>query len=111
MKAIPFHLGVLALTSTIVAHAAWAQQIAPPPVPGNVPSNPPAATAAGKSFVPSETDTMVRGPIHEAYAEPINTGGVAPLIVSKRPLDPIHEVPPDAMPEDSNATWIGGYWA
>jgi hypothetical protein len=53
---------------------------------------------------------MTRGPIHEAFAQPVNTGSVKPLIVPKKPPDPIEEEPPSAKPADENAVWIAGYW-
>jgi hypothetical protein len=54
---------------------------------------------------------LTRGPIHEAYAAPVVTGSVTPLVVPKKPPDPIEEVPPDVKPEGQDAIWINGYWA
>lgn len=56
-------------------------------------------------------EVLTRGPIHEAYAEPVNTGAVRPLVVPKKPPDAIEEVPPDMKPADAGAIWIGGYWS
>jgi hypothetical protein len=54
---------------------------------------------------------MTRGPVHEAFAQPINTGKVETLIVNKKPPPDIAEIPPDAKPADEDAIWIPGYWA
>jgi hypothetical protein len=72
--------------------------------PRGVPTAPVAPTTGG-------VDVMTRGPIHEAFAQPISTGDVKQLAVPKRPPEAIEEIPPDAKPADENAMWIGGYWA
>ena len=54
---------------------------------------------------------MTRGPVHEAYAQPVNSGAVQPLVVSRKPPAPIEEMPPDVKPAEANAVWLGGYWA
>jgi hypothetical protein len=75
----------------------------PPPVgPGAAPVSPAAVGMA--------TDVLTHGPLHEAFAEPVNTGKVASLIIPKRPPDAIGEVAPDAKPADEGAIWIAGYW-
>lgn len=55
-------------------------------------------------------DTLTRGPVHEAFAEPIafdpEPGRLAPVA----PPEPIYEVPPDYRPEGYNVQWIPGYW-
>ncbi len=56
-------------------------------------------------------EVMTRGPVHEAFAHPVNVGKVSPLVVPKKPPEPIEETPPDVRPEDEGAIWIGGYWA
>ncbi|NLE37170.1 MAG: BcpO-related WXXGXW repeat protein [Pirellulaceae bacterium] len=70
---------------------------------------------APETFTDASTDgnieVMTRGPIHEAFASPINAGGGDPLAVPNQPPEPIEEVPPDVKPEDESAVWIGGYWA
>ncbi len=55
-------------------------------------------------------DTLTRGPIHEAFAEPISfdpePGPRSPVA----PPDPISEIPPQYAPAGANVTWIPGYW-
>ncbi|MGA2068916.1 MAG: YXWGXW repeat-containing protein [Thermoguttaceae bacterium] len=90
-----------------VLGVAWGASVAlgqeappPPPEPGA------AGGAAGSGM-----DVLTRGPIHEAFAQPVNTGNVQPMVVPQKPPDPIEELPPDAKPEDPRATWISGYWS
>ncbi len=56
-------------------------------------------------------EVMNRGPIHEAFAEPVNAGAVRPLVVPKQPPAPIAEAIPEERPIGGKAAWIGGYWS
>ena len=56
-------------------------------------------------------EVLTRGPIHEAFAKPVNSGMVSPLVATTKPPEMIEEVPPDTKPADENAIWIGGYSA
>lgn len=76
---------------------------------GQAPSAP--ATGAGATAGGGAKVVMTRGPIHEAFAQPVHSGQVTPLVVPKKPPEPIEEVPPDVKPADEKAIWIGGYWA
>lgn len=51
-----------------------------------------------------------RGPIHEAFAEPVVFNPKAGLLVSLRPPALLHEVPPQMYPEGDDVHWIPGYW-
>lgn len=55
-------------------------------------------------------ETLTRGPLHEAFAEPL-TDARETLVVAKEPPAPIDEVPPEYRPDDDDASWIAGYWA
>ncbi|HJT76111.1 MAG TPA: hypothetical protein VJ739_02825, partial [Gemmataceae bacterium] len=68
------------------------------------PSAPPVAEPEG-------VQVQTRGPVHEAYAEPVTYNDQAPPLVTKQPPDPIDEIPPDQKPEGDNVQWIPGYWA
>lgn len=63
---------------------------------------------------PVQQDTFVeiqtRGPIHEAFAQPVGLGA-QPGVVAKQPPQPIPEQPPDVKPDGDKVEWIGGYWA
>src|SRR6516162_10216325 len=51
-----------------------------------------------------------RGPVHEAYATPLNATPRPGPVVAKQPPEPIKELPPDQKPEGDNIEWIPGYW-
>jgi len=55
-------------------------------------------------------EVLARGPVHEAYAQPIDAAAQPGIIVPKRPPDPIAELPPDEKPSGDNVQWIPGYW-
>jgi hypothetical protein len=59
---------------------------------------------------PAGADVLTHGPIHEAFAEPVNRG-VRLLVVPKRPPEAIAEIPPDVRPADPSAMWIYGHWS
>lgn len=58
-----------------------------------------------------EPEIYTRGPLHEAFAQPIVASEGERPVVSKAPPDPIEELPPDERPEGNNVVWIPGYWA
>jgi hypothetical protein len=56
-------------------------------------------------------EVLARGPVHEAYMEPVTTQPQPSPVVSEPPPEPIEEVPPDQKPDGDNCQWIPGYWA
>ena len=56
-------------------------------------------------------EVLTRGPIHEAFAQPVVFDAQAGLIVKKEPPKPIPEMPPEQKPEGDDVEWIGGYWS
>src|SRR5262249_44477598 len=72
--------------------------------------NPPAAQAGDQPPQNQDMDVLARGPIHEAYAEPVNPSPRATPVVPKEPPAPINEVPPDQKPQGENVQWFPGYW-
>jgi len=73
-------------------------QPAPPP--------PPAPPAASDQY-----DVLTRGPVHEAYAAPVDYQPEPGPVADKAPPAPIDELPPDEKPEGQDVEWIPGYWA
>jgi hypothetical protein len=73
--------------------------------------------AAGQDQPPEQqapagdTEALARGPIHEAYAQPVNFQPQPGPVVAKKPPDPVEEQPPDQKPDGNNVQWIPGYWA
>ena len=66
-------------------------------------------TAIGADVAVGE-QVLTRGPIHEAFAEPVVFNAKAGVIVAKTPPAAIEEIPPDQRPEGTNVAWIPGYW-
>jgi hypothetical protein len=54
---------------------------------------------------------LARGPVHEAFAQPIKANPEPGPVVAKRPPDPIPEIPPDQKPQGDKVQWIPGYWS
>lgn len=61
--------------------------------------------------IPKEYDVATRGPVHEAFAQPIDLKPEAGPAVPKAPPAPVEELPPEQQPEGNDIEWIPGYWA
>ena len=59
----------------------------------------------------SDVEPLLRGPVHEAFAEPVQLNPQEMLTVPKLPPALVEEVPPDARPAGEDVNWIPGYWA
>lgn len=95
----------LFVCSAVLTGLLWPVRIAlsqnPPPLPE------PGAQAPQTM---EGVEALTRGPIHEAFAEPVSNDPVASPVVPKQPPDPIEELPAEARPDDPNAEWVSGYW-
>lgn len=87
LRKIPAAVGGLFLSAVICAQE-------PPPKP-----------------VAADAQEMTRGPIHEAFGQPIQFDPAPGPVVPKEPPAPVDEIPPDQKPEGENVAWIPGYWA
>lgn len=108
VRAMWYAAGGILLAVLIFATGAEGAEVelsAPPLVPGVVKSD------AERSEQGATPEVLTRGPVHEAFAAPVATGGLQPLTVPKAPPPPVEEVLPDVKPEDASAIWIPGYWA
>jgi len=56
-------------------------------------------------------EILTRGPVHEAFAGPVNYNPTQGDVVMAEPPEAIEEIPPEEMPEGDNVTWISGYWS
>ncbi len=60
---------------------------------------------------PPGVQILTRGPLHEAFAEPVIYDPKPGPVVPKAPPGPVEEMPPDQRPEGADVRWIPGYWA
>ena len=70
-----------------------------------------AAAQEGPTGVEEGVQVLMRGPVHEAFAEPLLFNPESGVIVPIAPPGPIEEVPPEQRLEGDNVAWIPGYWA
>ncbi len=59
---------------------------------------------------PFQPEALTRGPVHEAFAEQINSNPSLGILVAQAPPEAIDEIPPEYKPEGDNIVWIPGYW-
>ena len=58
-----------------------------------------------------DVEPLMRGPLHEAFAEQVNLDPQPGPIIPREPPQPIAEIPPEVKPDGENVEWIPGYWA
>lgn len=92
----------LCLASLIVLNS-LAQETPPPP--------PPADDLPREALPQDDVEVLTRGPVHEAFAEPLANDPEAGLVVPRKPPEDIAEVAPDFKPDGDDVVWIPGYWA
>jgi len=63
--------------------------------------------------IPSEEqpEVLTRGPVNEAFAQPVNLEQQSGFIVPKAPPADIEETLPAEMPVGQQFAWVPGYWA
>ncbi len=54
---------------------------------------------------------LTRGPVHEAFAEPVVFDPKSGPVIPKQPPAPVEEAPPSEKPVGKNVQWIPGYWS
>jgi hypothetical protein len=70
--------------------------------------------AAGQAPpIPAEEqpEVLTRGPVNEAFAQPVNLEDQTGLIAPSAPPADIREVPPAGRPAGGQFAWVPGYWA
>lgn len=60
--------------------------------------------------VAQHDDGSTIGPIHEAFAQPVERSEFPSVNVRKRPDGPLHDAPAAIKPSTPAAIWIPGYW-
>jgi hypothetical protein len=70
------------------------------------------AAGAAPALPPADNapEVLDKGPIHEAFAEPVVLEAGQAVKVDRLPPDAVNELPPDVRPEGKNIEWIPGYW-
>ena len=100
------------------APAAAAQPTYAPPAEAAAPAQPQyqqayeqplAQSAAQPPADQSGVEVLARGPVHEAFAEPVMTNPAPGITINGAPPEAVQEMPPADRP--AGAIWIPGYWA
>jgi hypothetical protein len=70
----------------------------------------------GQATVPplpdqEQPEVLTRGPVHEAFAEPVNLKVQAGLLAPIQPPPDINETPPAQSPQGGQYVWVPGYWS
>ena len=60
---------------------------------------------------PEGLEVLTRGPIHEAFAQPVILDEGVGFRITHRPPAPMEEIAPEDRPEGSHILWIPGYWS
>lgn len=58
-----------------------------------------------------EPEALVSGPVHEAFAAPVDLQAQPGLVAPTAPPAPVVETPPANRPVGASFAWIPGYWA
>ena len=58
-----------------------------------------------------QPEVLTSGPVHEAFAEPVNLEAQEGLVAPEEPPAKIQEVPPGNRPQGDQFVWVPGYWA
>ena len=58
-----------------------------------------------------QPEVLTRGPVHEAFAEPVDLQVQAGLVAPSQPPANIMENPPSDKPAGGQFVWVPGYWA
>ena len=99
-------LAVIAVLAR-VGGAQTASQTAPTRAPAPVPV---LVDQSEQSTEQSEPTVLTRGPLHEAYAVPVELDPSPSELVLRQPPEAIEELPPEERPGE-DAIWISGYWS
>ena len=58
-----------------------------------------------------EPEVLMRGPLHEAFAEAYLADPQPNPVIDQKPPADIKELPPEFRPEGKNIIWVAGYWS
>ncbi len=60
---------------------------------------------------PAGAEVLTRGPVNEAFDEPVTLQAQAGLVAPTQPPANIEEVPPADRPQGDRYVWVPGYWS
>jgi hypothetical protein len=60
--------------------------------------------------LPAGAEVQTRGPVHEAFDEPVTLQAQAGVVAPHEPPANIDEVPPGDRPQGAGYAWVPGYW-
>src|SRR5205807_1614312 len=92
LRSLPIQWGFGLLTTLALASVGLSQESAPP--------------TKQELIFQDPIEVQTRGPIHEAYAQPLIVQPEPGNVVPKAPPPVLPEEPPDQKPEASGAQWI-----
>ncbi|MGB2499817.1 MAG: hypothetical protein ACPIA2_08980 [Mariniblastus sp.] len=58
-----------------------------------------------------EPEILMRGPLHEAFAEAHLADPQPNPVINQKPPADLKELPPEFRPEGKNIIWVAGYWS
>jgi hypothetical protein len=91
----------------LAAQFAWAQAPLGPPQPLQ---GQPALNPTGDQASTDAMEPLLRGPVHEGFAEMVGLTPQPTTPVPGQPPQPINETPADVRPDNPDAEWLPGYW-
>jgi hypothetical protein len=101
------------MMSALAGCSVYGQAEAPPPVYGPTDLSPVYGQTDAPPPVPGQEqpEVLTSGPVHEAFAEPVDLQDQQGLEVQQEPPAMIEETPPAERPQGDQYVWIPGYWA
>ena len=83
------------------------------PAPVVIPSAAPAVAAPDTPPPPSQEqpEVLTRGPVNEAYAQPVGLQNQPSAVVASQPPANVAETPPADRPVGGSCIWAPGYWS
>jgi hypothetical protein len=95
-------IGWIVALTVLIGYALAAEQ----PTPSGEDVNVPPATPAQE-----QPEVLTRGPVHEAFAKPVDVQAQAGLVAPNEPPANIEEIPPAERPQGDRFVWVPGYWS
>lgn len=109
---------LLPLAGCLIPQQPYVYQTYPPggtyaPPPPGAPSAVQPVAPPGTPPIPGQEqpEVLTRGPVNEAFAQPVSEQNQAGIVVASQPPATIVETPPADRPVGGACTWAPGYWS